>query len=422
MIELCTWTEGQDFDGWDLRITLPVAAIPAWSTFAEARVESRGREGEAGAGSVELFAELNGITDRRNVAGGVMKRIASSARSARSEGAEYRAEVRVPRGYRGSLQFMPVPAGITTADRPTWLAALDDAFLPTEHGNLRRVADMRRTEVLEVAAPDATPLVWTASPAGSPPNRSDAQFEILDSTPRRVWTHRPDGASASAPALVVFDGERFVRGGLFAQVDALPSPPSLVIAIDHEPIEPQEEFDLRASDLVMNPRFCDNVLALVDRLTARTGSVQAGTDSESSPVTSNAEPAVPAPTQPSTRTIVAGASYGGLAAAYFALRHPGEFRGICLSPSFWQVDDLGRKIWDHVPITSAVVPDLRIANGTLEETIADSVIESVPEFSRRGVTFPAQTFPGGHEFLWWRELLLVHLAEVMAENRIPAQL
>jgi hypothetical protein len=294
---LCTWTDNGPDENWTLQVGLPASAIPA----------------EAAPGDEqEIFVDLNGVTDRRNVPGGIMTR-----RPARDEGGQnvdsadatrYSIELAVPRGYRGALRFLPVPRGLQVADRPTWLDVLERGFVPAGDHGLRTVTDMRRKQVLELAAPDARPLIWTGDSESTPQTPSgvgegqpdvDEQVVTLGSAPRRIWTHRPQRGPASAPVLVVFDGERFIRGGLLAAIDELVSPPSAVIAIDHAPVDdsgPDEDAAVgqRADDLVMNPRFCDDVLALVRRTA----------------------PDVKA------RTIVAGASYGGLAAAFFSLRHP----------------------------------------------------------------------------------------------------
>ena len=416
MSGLCTWTD--DGESWTLRLTMPVDLVPpelGISVEGDSAVgvsELGNTAAEAGDASEparrKLFADLNGVTDRRDVPGGLM------ALAESEQGSAFVAELRVPRGFRGSLDFMPVPVGIDEADRETWLAALDEAFIPQDTG-LRIVNDMFGRPVFEISAPDARPLIWTAdtgaseeevepavAAAISTEERADdaesagpvERVEALDSTPRRVWTYRPERAPASAPVLVVFDGRAFIDGGLLTAVDELVSPPSLVLAVDHAPLEPASDssaFELRASDLVMNPRFCDEVLALVDRLAPESRS----------------------------RSIIAGASYGGLAAAYFALRRPQECRGICLSPSFWETDAQGRRIWDHVPGDAAAAdprPEFLIDHGTLETAIADSVAVAVPEFSNRGLSVETSTFSGGHEYLWWRELLLVHLAEVLADT------
>ncbi|MFP3396065.1 alpha/beta hydrolase-fold protein [Brevibacterium sp. SIMBA_078] len=409
---LCTWTDNGPDENWTLQVGLPASAIPA----------------EAAPGDEqEIFVDLNGVTDRRNVPGGIMTR-----RPARDEGGQnvdsadatrYSIELAVPRGYRGALRFLPVPRGLQVADRPTWLDVLERGFVPAGDHGLRTVTDMRRKQILELAAPDARPLIWTGGgrPATDPRSgegvgRSavDEQVITLGSAPRRIWTHRPQRSPASAPVLVVFDGERFIRGGLLAAIDELVSPPSAVIAVDHAPVGddgPDEDAAVgqRADDLVMNPRFCDDVLALV-RQTA---------------------PEVWA------RTIVAGASYGGLAAAFFSLRHPEAFRGICLSPSFWETDDQGRRIWDLTPdstdddpdglaerpesrmsetrTATAARPTFCVDHGILETVIADSVAEATKEFGDRGIDVAPRPFVGGHEYLWWRELMLVRLAEVLAE-------
>lgn len=417
---LCSWTEGGPNEDWRLRVTLPASTIPA----------------EAAPGvEQEIFVDLNGVTDRRNVPGGIMTR--NSARdSGRDEcgdsvdgaggtdgtdAAMYSIDLTVPRGYRGALRFLPVPRGLQVADRLTWLDVLERGFVPAGGHDLLTVTDLRRKQVLELAAPDARPLIWTGgdrpvtdSRSGAGEGRSDVDEQVitLGSSPRRIWTHRPQRGPDSAPVLVVFDGERFIRGGLLAAIDELVSPPSAVIAVDHAPVGddgPDEEAAVsqRADDLVMNPRFCDDVLALV-RQTA---------------------PEV------STRTIVAGASYGGLAAAFFTLRHPEAFRGICLSPSFWESDDRGRRIWDLAPsradgesesrtletrpaetrTATAARPTFCVDHGILEIAIADSVAEATEEFAARGIDFTPRPFVGGHEYLWWRELMLVRLAEVLAD-------
>ncbi|WP_173154534.1 alpha/beta hydrolase-fold protein [Brevibacterium permense] len=386
---LCTWIENGPDESWTLQVDLPASSIPAEAVLGDEQ---------------EIFVDLNGVTDRRNVPGGIMTR-----RPARDEGGDradgagatrYSIELAVPRGYRGALRFLPVPRGLQVADRPTWLDVLERGFVPAGDHDLLTVTDMRRKQVLELAAPDARPLVWTGGDAltsnavpGAGGGRSDVDEQVvtLGSAPRRIWTHRPQRGPASAPVLVVFDGERFIRGGLLAAIDELVAPPSAVIAVDHAPVGDDGPdgcmvVGQRADDLVMNPRFCDDVLALVRR---------------TAPV--------------STSTIVAGASYGGLAAAYFSLRHPEAFRGICLSPSFWESDDQGRRIWDLSPSGAAARPTFSVDHGILETVIADSVAEATEEFAARGIDFAPRPFMGGHEYLWWRELMLVRLAEVLAE-------
>ena len=420
---LCTWAEGGPDGTWLLQVELPTAFIPAEAVPGDEQ---------------EIFVDLNGVTDRRNVFGGIMtRRPARGGDDDRADAAgatRYSIELTVPRGYRGALRFLPVPRGLQVADRPTWLDALERGFVPAGDHGLREVTDMRRTQVLEISAPDARPLIWTGGdePASQAPRgagdepTSQALDEAVDgrptteehvvtlgSSPRRIWIHRPQRGPASAPVLIVFDGERFIRGGLLTGIDELVSPPSVVIAVDHAPVGeggPDEDAAIgqRADDLVMNPRFCDDVLALVRRTA----------------------PDVKA------RTIVAGASYGGLAAAFFSLRHPEAFRGICLSPSFWESDDQGRRIWDLAPsrsddrsdgtdgeseshesepLEAVAHPTFCVDHGTLETVIADSVAEATEEFAARGIDIVSRPFVGGHEYLWWRELMLVRLAEVLAE-------
>ncbi|WP_423058050.1 alpha/beta hydrolase [Brevibacterium linens] len=426
---LCSWIEGEPDENWTLRVTLPASHIPA----------------EAAPGAErEIFVDLNGVTVRRNVPGGIMARCSDPAGvvdgtdgtvetdgtdgTAGAETTMYSIDLSVPRGYRGALRFLPVRRGLEVADRPTWLDVLERGFVPTGHYGLRVVTDMRRKQVFEIAAPDARPLIWTGGdePESEPSDEAgdglpstEEQVVTLGSAPRRIWIYRPQRGPASASVLVVFDGERFIRGGLLTAIDELVSPPSVVIAVDHAPVGddgPDEDAAVgqRADDLVMNPQFCDDVLALVQQTA----------------------PDVTA------RTIVAGASYGGLAAAFFSLRRPEAFRGICLSPSFWESDAQGRRIWGLVPsrtdsgpngiveeseaqksgahtsehrVTAAPHPTFCVDHGILETAIADSVAEATEEFASRGIDIAPRPFVGGHEYLWWRELMLVRLAEVLAE-------
>ncbi|WP_298416582.1 alpha/beta hydrolase-fold protein [Brevibacterium sp.] len=424
--ELCTWTLDAERDLWRLGIVVAEEDIPT---------DRRPGDGQS------LFADLNGIAGRTDVARGIMTRYEGPS------GGGFAIDLDVPRGFRGGLHFMAVPAGLQSADRPTWLAALEGSFVPTRHPGLSTVRNMHGIATLAVAAPDAPPPVW--APPEAPPRIDGGRLpwtsgpEIgsddvaerivtLDSSPRRIWIHRPNRAVASAPVLVVFDGRGFVDGGLLAAIDEFDSPPSTVIAIDHERAEaevadagpgtaevPDGESrapapnagdartgsprppapsagNLRADDLVMNPDFGDDVLDLVASIAPDRG----------------------------VRALVAGASCGGLAAAYFALRHPQRFRGICLSPSFWQTDAAGRRIWDHLPdadSTDATVPDLVIDYGVLEPVIADSVAETIAEFADRGLEVEARSFVGGHEYLWWRDLLLGRLGEALGHGA-PASL
>ena len=426
--ELCTWTLDTERDLWRLGIVVAEEDIPT---------DRRPGHGQS------LFADLNGIAGRTDVARWIMTRYESP------NGGGFAIDLDVPHGFRGGLHFMAVPTGLQTADGPTWLAALEGSFVPSRHPGLSAVRNMRGIATLAVAAPDAPPPRW--APPEAPPRVGgdqlwssfespgvgsedvDERIVTLDSSPRRVWIHRPNRAIASAPVLVVFDGRGFVDGGLLAAIDEFDSPPSAVIAIDHERAESEgpdagpcvesprppdpSAGSLRAEDLVMNPDFCDDVLDLVAAIAPDRG----------------------------VRTLIAGASYGGLAAAYFALRHPQHFRGICLSPSFWQTDAAGRRIWDHVPGTgsadvdstdtgsadttstgagsaetgsadAAARPDLVIDYGVLEPAIADSVAEAVPEFADRGLAVEARSFVGGHEYLWWRDLLLGRLGEALGEG------
>ncbi|MGO2862154.1 MAG: hypothetical protein ACTIC1_13415, partial [Brevibacterium sp.] len=86
---------------------MPVDLVPPELGITTVGVSAMGDSGledaaaEAGDASEparrKLFADLNGVTDRRDVPGGIMTLAESAQRSA------FVAELRVPRGFRGSL-------------------------------------------------------------------------------------------------------------------------------------------------------------------------------------------------------------------------------------------------------------------------------------------------------------------------------
>src|SRR5699024_6593490 len=182
---------------------------------------------------------LNGIAGRTDVARGIMTRYEGPS------GGGFAIDLDVPRGFRGGLHFMAVPAGLQTADRPTWLAALDGSFVPTRHPGLSTERNMHGIAALSVAAPDAPPPHWAPPEVPSrlvgdqlrssfdgPGIGSEDVVErivTLDSSPRRVWIHRPNRAVASAPVLVVFEDEDSSTAGCWqrsANSTARPRPSS----------------------------------------------------------------------------------------------------------------------------------------------------------------------------------------------------
>lgn len=224
---------------------------------------------------------------------------------------------------------------------------------------------------------------------------------------RRVDFYRPAGFDPADPdtvLLVLFDGPAY-------QTDRAPVPrildrliaqgqlPQVVVAL----IDPVDG-DQRGIDLTCNPEFAD-MLALewLPQIEATFG------------ITPTAK-----------QRVVAGSSYGGLAAAYLTHRHP-EIVGnaVVLSGSFWWVPDgyEGR----GMPYMSALwaketPPDVRLwMSAGIYEVGQEPGSASILETTRHlrdvlwlkglpDVTY--REYSGGHDYLVWRGALaegLLHL-------------
>src|SRR5699024_7931957 len=119
--ELCSRSLDAERDLWRLRIVVAEEDIPT---------DRRPGDGQS------PFAARYCIGGRTDVARGIMTRYEGPS------GGGFAIALDVPRGFRGGLHFMAVPAGLQSADRPTWLAALEGSFVPTRHPGLSTVRNM----------------------------------------------------------------------------------------------------------------------------------------------------------------------------------------------------------------------------------------------------------------------------------------
>ncbi|WP_022871676.1 alpha/beta fold hydrolase [Nesterenkonia alba] len=304
------------------------------------------------------------LTGRTNPRGGILQR----------EGSRYSITLNIPRQWRGSYTFYASPERIEHpqqgADhRQWWLAVMSRALRPANQSGPWWPLNSRRS-VFETATPDAPPQRWVP---GVPPHHQSANLEIqkrrLAGKERTLWCRRisPD---PHAPVVVVFDGAEFTQMGLFEHLHHLPEPPAAVLAID------AMDTETRTKDLRFGALFRDEVLRLCEEFS-------------SGPV------------------IPMGASYGGLAATYWALSRPDRVReAVALSASFWAEDDSNRRAWELAAESAGPGQRIVLDVGTLEPMLTEAHHEAAPHLQARGIHVVRRSFVGGHDWIVWRDRLI----------------
>jgi len=256
--------------------------------------------------------------------------------------------------------------------------------------------------------PDAPPQPWLAPRVGVAsgtvtPFRIDSQ--ILGEA-RDVYLYRPAGAQPKA-LLVVFDAH--------AYLSLVPTPTLLDNLIAEGRIPPTAALIVanpsataRGTQLPPNPKFADFLANELMPWAARQGV------------------AVPA-----SRTVVAGSSYGGLAAAYAGLRHPERF-GLVLSQSgsFWwgpggaPDQPPGEPGWLMREYAKAPRLPLRfyLEAGLFEEGRGTVNILTTTRSMRdvlraKGYPVTHAEWASGHDYLQWRGTLACGLIALLGDGR-----
>jgi len=215
---------------------------------------------------------------------------------------------------------------------------------------------------------------------------------------REVTIYRPPGFDAGRPdnlLLFVFDGLEYMSKvptprmlDAMLAAGALPTTVAVFIA--------NPDSDARARELPDNAAFADFLAQdLLPRILSETGLRH--------------DPA---------RTILAGSSFGGLAAATIAFRHPKAFGNvISLSGSFWwHRKDADPVSPNHVAALFARAPRLPLRffiSAGLFETSSPSHGDGILETSRhlrdvllaRDYSVTYRDYAGGHDYLVWRGAL-----------------
>lgn len=230
---------------------------------------------------------------------------------------------------------------------------------------------------------------------------------ILKNT-RDIWIYETNGVDVSdpeTPLLFVFDGERFQSEGQLAKsldnlVAAKAIPP--LVAVFVSPIDLQ----LRGKELPNSDGFAAFMAdELMPWVKTHTGL---------SPKAS--------------RTILSGASYGGLGSMTIALKYPDVFGNVLsISGSYWWSPEFKQLSENYVAALVASSPqrDIKVylSSGLFETSRGDG-FASILEPNRhlrdvliaKGYDVSHEEFPASHDMFAWREILPRGLIRLLGQN------
>jgi enterochelin esterase family protein len=237
-----------------------------------------------------------------------------------------------------------------------------------------------------VELPDAPPLTWNGPPAKTSQGKLKivtVQSEFLKDE-KKVWVYTPHGFSESGdryPLLLLFDGDRNVMwiprilDNLIAQNKI---PPMVAVLID------DSDPTTRGIELPCNPAFADFLAKELVPWTQKNYHT----------------------TPDAARTIVAGSSYGGLAAVFAALRYPNVFGNVVsLSGSFWwKPKNETEPEWLTKQVAASTKLPLRfyLEVGLMEGSAQLDQNRHMRDVLReKGYPLGYLEYDGGHAFLNW---------------------
>ncbi|QNK30634.1 enterochelin esterase [Serratia sp. JUb9] len=353
-----------------------------------------------------VYVDINGVTDHHSTDPSTLQRLPGTD--------IWHWSTLLPRDWRGSYSLIPVQDAqlppVFSADRAQcrqqqrawWISLFPLAI--ADPLNPYPAASTRIGQPLSLAqGPDAADQrAWLTTPPPLDASRLHHflwRSETLGNQ-RRIWAYASgEGASAAArPLVILLDGQNWVDGQPLLPVLAHETaagrlPPACYLLIDV--IDGQH----RERELPCNADFW---LALQAELLPLVRQRMAFSDS-------------------GARTVVAGQSYGGLAAMYAGLHWPQRFgRVLSQSGSFWwptvqYVTDFARRAeFDEGWLTQQVRQG-RVAAGTLtvfqEAGDREADIEFVNQQMQQALKAAGhrvnyRVFSGGHDALCWRGGLL----------------
>lgn len=364
----------------------------------------RDPEGDETTSSIHrVYLDINGVTDHHSFAPKSLTRAAGSD--------IWTASIQLADDWRGSYslipvtaaQLPPVPQGNAEQQqrqqRAWWCSlfpfAIPDPLNPHQpHGNARGtlLSGIHLPAALDQQA-------WRDVDGGRAPRVDPAPFVLtwrsaaLGNT-RPCWLWRPEGMEERIlPLVILLDGQKWVNGVsllpvLEAQTRQGTLPPAVWLMID------AIDDSTRSRELACNPNFWQAVQQeLLPLVHAR--------------MACSEDPA---------STVVAGQSYGGLAALYAGLFWPRRFGCVLTqSGSFWwpnmkfMTDYPGREqhekgyLTRQVPLR-AIHPGLRIFQeaGLREEDIHFVNQQMRQALEQAGHEVAFRSYHGGHDLLCWR--------------------
>jgi enterochelin esterase family protein len=324
-------------------------------------------------------------------------------------------QTELPANWHGSYAFIPVMAGhlpppeqgfqaIRIARQRLWWRGIQQ-FAVSDELNIRPALTTPSGQQLSPlylpAAPDDA--LWRSSLGGaSSPQVWESQRL---GNARKIWFHVTGPQDADRALVLVLDGQRWAENlGLMPVLDALTEagrlPPAAYVLID------SLDGETRSCELPCNAEFW---LAVQEELLPMAREQMCFTD----------DPA---------RSVVAGQSFGGLAAMYAGLMWPQRF-GCVLSQSgsFWwpkvELLDTGGDLHARRPGSRGGLMDLVAeSKGPLrvfmEVGQGEGVMQDVNEHQchalrRLGHDVQFRTFAGGHDWVCWRHGLIDGLSVLL---------
>lgn len=230
---------------------------------------------------------------------------------------------------------------------------------------------------------------------------------------RRVWVYTPPGypTKKAYPAIVLFDGWDYLNliptPTILDNLEAAGKIPPVVAVFVANPVEE----DVRAKELTCNPKFADFI---AQELMPWVRSLYRVSESPK-------------------QVTAGGISFGGLAAAYVALKHPDIFGNVLSqSGSFWWgpegYDEVGEWLTHQFVVEGKLPLRFYLEVGKLE--VFPSTRTGIPTnlhanrhlrdiLRIKGNEVFYSEFDGAHEYINWRETLAGALEKLLGKQGSP---
>ena len=314
---------------------------------------------------------------------------------------------RLPATARASYGFAPRPLPSLTDPGRAWGEFVRS--LGPDPLNPRRVKAGPRLFLSEFELPDATAEPWLRSRGGLGwrEERRRLRSRKLGNA-RAIWVELPprfDPRRSDYNLLVVFDGPAYqdpipTRRIVTNLVAAGRIDPTVVVLLDNAP-------DARERDLGGRAEFAEFLADELLPWLAR----RYGVRSES------------------RRTVLAGSSMGGLAAAHAALEHPERFGAVLAQSGAFlaMTDAAGGSLMDRYAERERLNVRFWLNAGTHETIVPPGGSMSLLDGVRRmrdvlrAKEYPVSytEFEGGHDYAWWRATLADGLIYLLGRARGP---